>query len=450
MKKKRINDGNVEISNDGGKTWTVLRAATPGDTKASGSAVKGASSKDGITAYKGDISLRNTSKSNASIYSDKDWQEFRDKYYPTAKNNKELQKMMREDTTHPEFEEEVKRLHEYYGPLKGDQNWNDARLGYRWDAFLAKAKGKKPETPAVLPTAVKPETPVIDKAPQAAAPAEYMQQNPNAPWWLQDVVNTAAAAGNRFGLKKYLPWAPNVQLQTPRPTFYDPTRELAANAEAMAIGTEGAGMFAGPQAFNSRFSGIQGQGAKNAANILANYHNKNVGTANQFENLRTDILNKNNMLNADSARKLYDQTTVANQQFDNAKRQANNEIRESYVNALTNRAMTQTMNTLYPHYQVDPMRGGYLNFTKGTTPRPSATESLSEQIAEAKKIAAENNLDFKDVLDYMGKGRSQDRRRDSMPEYDDPSNLSAEELERQDWLRQRGITNIGPYGGYTR
>lgn len=300
-----------------------------------------------------------------------------------------------------------------------------------------------PEEPAKTPKG-----PVIEPSPEPYKPSTIAPNVVNTPWWLQDVINTAAAVGNRAGIKKYMPWAPPIHLRTPRPTFYDPTRELAANAEAMKIGTEGAGLFSGPQTFSSRFSRMQGEGAKNAANILANYHNKNVGVANQFEAMKTDILNKADMLNADRARKLYDQTTIANQQFDNAKRQANNEIRENYVNAITNRAMAQTLNTLYPHYQVDPMTGGFTRFDKGSRSTPTKPQSLSEQLAEVKTIAAENNMDVKDVLDYMGKGRTQDRRRDEMSEYNDPDNLSAEDQMRMEYMRQRGLVNFGPYGGY--
>lgn len=241
--------------------------------------------------------------------------------------------------------------------------------------------------------------------PQRQEVGPYTRGRVDAPWWIQDVINTAAAAGTRAGLKKYLPWAPKVNLQTPRPTFLDPTRELAANAEQMVIGTQGAGMFAGPQAFNARFSGIQGQGAKNAADILSRYHNQNVGLANQFENLRTDVYNKNNQLNAGVAQKLYDQTTVANQQFDNAKRQANNEIRKSYVNALTNRAQTQTLNTMYPNFQVDPMSGGMLDFYKGSPVTPQMTQGDIDNINDL----TSQGWSRADALKFYGYGSDKDR-----------------------------------------
>ena len=52
-----------------------------------------------------------------------------------------------------------------------------------------------------------------------------------------------------------------------------------------------------------------------------------------------------------------------NQQFDNSKAQARQELRKHYINAITNRAKTQALNTLYPNYQVDSSSGGYLDVT---------------------------------------------------------------------------------------
>ena len=85
-----------------------------------------------------------------------------------------------------------------------------------------------------------------------------------APYWLQDTIKTTGAFGDLMGLKKRMPWAPGVNLEEPRPTFLDPTRELAANAEQANIQTQGMAQFAGPQALSSRSSGIQGQAAKKA------------------------------------------------------------------------------------------------------------------------------------------------------------------------------------------
>ena len=161
-----------------------------------------------------------------------------------------------------------------------------------------------------------------------------------------------------MGLKKRMPWAPGVNLEEPRPTFLDPTRELAANAEQANIQTQGMAQFAGPQALSSRSSGIQGQASKNAADVLAKYNNANVNVANQFELKATDIRNQESMLRQATSQRVYDQTTVANQQYDNSKLAMRNNLRNQYTNAITNRWKTDAMNQMYPDFHVGAGSGG--------------------------------------------------------------------------------------------
>ena len=179
-----------------------------------------------------------------------------------------------------------------------------------------------------------------------------------------------------MGLKKRMPWAPGVDLEEPRPTFLDPTRELAANAEQANIQTQGMAQFAGPQALSSRSSGIQGQAAKNAADVLAKYNNANVNVANQFELKATDIRNQESMLRQATNQRLYDQTTVANQQYDNSKLAMRNNLRNQYTNAITNRWKTDAMNQMYQDYKVFPGSGGQMRHIPNSR-NPSPTSSTS-------------------------------------------------------------------------
>lgn len=195
----------------------------------------------------------------------------------------------------------------------------------------------------------------------------------SAPWWLQDTIKTTGAFGDLMGLKKHMPWAPGVDLEEPRPTFLDPTRELAANAEQANIQTQGMAQFSGPQALSARSSGVQGQAAKNAADVLAKYNNANVNIANQFELKATDVRNQESMLRQATQQRLYDQNTVANQQYDNAKLAMRNNLRNQYTNAITNRWKTDAMNQMYPDYAVDPSVGGQMYHT----PNPKAGSPTS-------------------------------------------------------------------------
>lgn len=219
-----------------------------------------------------------------------------------------------------------------------------------------------------------PETEVKIEEPTMPGEIGQLKQAPPSEWWLQDVVKTAGSALDLARVKKYMPWAPQFQPVIADPTFYDPTRELAANAEQMAIGTQGAAEFAGPQAFNARFSEIQGAGARNAADVMARYNNMNVGMANQFAQSNAAVQNQASMTNLGLADELYDQVTIANQQFDNAKNMARQELRKSYIDAITNKANAQVLNSLYPQYNISPITGGMMTFMGGRDLKPTFGE----------------------------------------------------------------------------
>ena len=189
------------------------------------------------------------------------------------------------------------------------------------------------------------------------------QEKQPAQWWLQDTVNTMGAFGDAMRTKKYMPWEARVDLEEPRPTFLDPTRELAAQSEQANIASQAAASFAGPQALNARLSQIQGQGAKGAADTLSRINNQNVNIANQFEANQVGVRNQENMLNQQMANRVYDKNVVANQQFDNAKTAGRANMRQAYNTAVTNRAKTDALNQMYPNYQVDPSTGGMVNYT---------------------------------------------------------------------------------------
>jgi hypothetical protein len=61
-----------------------------------------------------------------------------------------------------------------------------------------------------------------------------------------------------------------------------------------------------------------------------------------------------------------------NQQFDNSKAQARQNLRNSYISAISNRANTANLNSLYPQYAVDPSTGGFAYF-KGNNSKLPAT-----------------------------------------------------------------------------
>jgi len=201
-------------------------------------------------------------------------------------------------------------------------------------------------------------------------------------WWLQDTIKTAGAFGDLMGLNKYMPYSPMVDLEEPRPTFLDPTRELAQQSEQANIATQSLAQFAGPQALSARASSIQGTGAKQAADTLARFNNANVNLADQFEFKSVDVRNQERLANQAAQSKLYDQNTIANQQFDNAKLAMRNQVRNYYTNAITNRGKTAALNALYPQYSVLPETGGMPGFEFGKKAKPSTGSKTEEDYYE--------------------------------------------------------------------
>lgn len=236
-------------------------------------------------------------------------------------------------------------------------------------------------------------------------------------WWLQDVIKTAGAAGDMARVKKRLPWAPKINPVTGEMVLFDPTRELAATQEQYNIGTQGATAYAPSQALNSRMSQMAGQGAKAAADILGRYNNLNVGQANQFNATKTQILNQANASNAEITKGLFDATTVANQQYDNAKNQARQELRSSYIDAITNKEQTYALNQMYPNFQVDPSKGGRLNFTGGDE-LTAETSGDNAAVSAYKRLKDDPNLQGVDdnILIQLATGKgsgSQSSEKDS-------------------------------------
>jgi len=163
-----------------------------------------------------------------------------------------------------------------------------------------------------------------------------------------------------------------------KPTYYDPNRELANNAEMANMAAQQLAQFTGPQAFNSRFSDLQGKGLANAANIEARYNNLNVGVANQFEQANKQLMNDGNFRNQLAANDFYDKTVTANQQFDNSKRQGRRQVVDYANAALDNRFMTDQMNSLYPNYFVDPaMLKTFYNPNRQITPQQRGQDMMT-------------------------------------------------------------------------
>lgn len=210
-----------------------------------------------------------------------------------------------------------------------------------------------------------------------------------AEWWLQDTVNAAGAFGDLMGVRKRMPWEARVDLEEPRRTFLDPTRELAAQSEQANIAAQATAQFAGPQALGARLSAIQGKGAAAAADTLSRINNQNVGIANQFEGQQVGIRNQEQMLNQQMANRVYDKNVIADQQFQNAKRQGRANMAQAYNTAVTNKWKTDALNQMYPDYQVSPSAGGRVY----ADPRAKDVTATKPEMTMDEYVAANKGVD---------------------------------------------------------
>ena len=208
-----------------------------------------------------------------------------------------------------------------------------------------------------------PETPKGDDNYDQEDIEGFTPRGKRSDFYIQDIMNTGLGLANRLNINKYMPTMAQFEPELMKPTYYDPNRELANNAEMVNIAAANLAQFTGPQAFNSRFSDLQGRGLANAANISAKYNNLNVGVANQFEQANKQITNQGKLLNLKNTQDYLAGVAIANQQYDNAVNQGNtNLVQSGLVPAFTNRAKTQVMNQLVNDYAIDPVSGGMLYF----------------------------------------------------------------------------------------
>jgi len=219
----------------------------------------------------------------------------------------------------------------------------------------------------------------------AAANPNYVSQGTDSPWWAQDVGNMAMAVGERARLKKYLPHSFPIDLARPDVLYYDPSRALAANAEQAKIAGDTLSSFSNSAQAAAQMSGIQGNAFAQGANTLADYENKNVSIGNQYLANVKATQDQQNQFNAQRMQKLFDQTTIANQQFDNSVTASNRNIFEAWRQGLTNAKETEALDLAYEQFDMDPARGGgvyYNEFARPLTGQGSAGASDDAYFAE--------------------------------------------------------------------
>lgn len=215
-----------------------------------------------------------------------------------------------------------------------------------------------------------------------------------ARWTTPDMINFMGAMADKASLKKYYPWAAPVDLEEVQPTFLDVTRPAAAFSEQANIAQQNLAQFTGsPQLASARAMGMQGQLAKNVADLMSNYNNQNAQIANQFEQANTGIRNQERLKNQEITSRLYDQTTLTNQQYDNSKRAANANIRQAFATGWKNASDLAMVNAMSEQYDVDPITGNVV-FQGGKQNTPERSQTFNQLLNEY----IESGFDPKDAI----------------------------------------------------
>ena len=238
-------------------------------------------------------------------------------------------------------------------------NWADNKTISKAEGFYGNntlnqtLQVKEPNKPDVPDTPDTPDVPDIPNVPsQAPLRPEY---------WTQDLNNLAAIALR--DREMFLPFQPAVEIPKTDYVLEEPTRQLADVNEQLNIITQGAASFGNPQSFNARASQAQGKAFAQNANTFAQVHQRNIGTVNRGLAMNAQLEAGAKREQRDRDVKLYDDTQLTLQNYLDEK----NLDREQYTGlmntAITNRANTANLNTLYPYFNIDPTTGGMIDVT---------------------------------------------------------------------------------------
>lgn len=174
-------------------------------------------------------------------------------------------------------------------------------------------------------------------------------------WTTPDKVNMINALMGRP--KKYLPFIPELQFNLPQPTFEDWRAKAAARQAMYNTAAQAAGTYGPTQGLASNLSFMAGQQGDALIQDIAGTENRNVGIANQFAPVISDMMNKVNEYNANRKKALYEGNVIANQQYDNALRQYRNNAARAFGAGFKNASEMGALNSTNPYYYVDPTTG---------------------------------------------------------------------------------------------
>ncbi len=147
---------------------------------------------------------------------------------------------------------------------------------------------------------------------------DFEKEQPNLDtWFAPDITNFVGSLTDK--VNRYEPTQAKLDLVKPGYDLLDPTRQLAANQEQMARYQQQVENTLDPQMALAVSLGASGEGFQNAANVLANVENANVGIVNQAYQQNAAIENQEIAGNESGRQQYVANMATLNENYDKAK-----------------------------------------------------------------------------------------------------------------------------------
>jgi len=352
------------------------------------------------------LSSGNAAARKSGDLSEKEWQDFKDRHgdwldkeYTGGFEQYKKDLLAGQETGDKAagwFQDKIneKSIQKFGVPYFADAN-DPSRSPYKRDSKFGQVTYSVPrffDPPKEQPKA---ETPAEPEKPAEITVGEPAPPQPRkqGPWWLQDIVNFTGTLTDR--VNRYEPTQGRVDLQTPGYTLLDPTRQLAANQEQMARLQDQAMNTTDGNVAMASMLGASGQGFANAANVLADTENRNVGIVNQAYNIASNIQKEEALANENARQNYIAQMATLNQQYDDSLKQKKARQIAAFNNGTTNWFRKKQMEqVLFPQVYTDPITGD-VDFS-GQGRDPFGPDTYSPAYADMSRQVAMNpiaNLD---------------------------------------------------------
>jgi hypothetical protein len=253
-----------------------------------------------------------------------------------------------------------------------------------------------------------PGTPPGEKCP----PGYYRDANGNCvkqPWDYMTPDKVTMLATMAVPPRKYLPWGQKLPFEPGDVVFKDWRAKAAERQSLFNKMADQLNTYSPGSAVASNLSFLAGQQAEGLVKDIDEVDAYNVQVANAFSDRERQRKDQNNMLNLAKAEELYKGNIIANQQYDNARRQYFNNMAKAFGNAWKNRMYLGLLNSVNPMFNIDPWEGqsyfkdGYdendlfnsvgSTASSGTTYRDRLSDYLRRgyTLDDARKYAAEDD-----------------------------------------------------------